>query len=92
MIARIPAYPGLPQPRAHGARSTLPVVLGVSVALHFGLFAWLAVQKFAAPAPEEEVAATPETTITLWNPRRPKRRRPSLHPSTRRSFPTGRRR
>jgi protein TonB len=68
MIARIPAYPGLPQPRANASRLTTPVVLGVSVALHLGLFGYLAVQKFTAPAAEEEAPATPETIITLWDP------------------------
>ncbi|OYU70714.1 MAG: energy transducer TonB [Alphaproteobacteria bacterium PA2] len=68
MIARIPAFPGLPQPRANASRLTTPVVLGVSVALHLALFGYLAVQRFTAPAAEEDAQATPETTITLWNP------------------------
>lgn len=65
MIAQIPAYPGPAQPRARSPRLTTPVILGVSVALHAGLLAYLAVQKFSASAPEATAVQDPVTTVTL---------------------------
>ncbi len=72
MIARVPAFPGLPQHRSQSPRFTTPVVLGVSVALHIGLFAYLAVQKFTAPVADEVATIDPVTNITLapWDPPR----------------------
>lgn len=70
MIARIPAYPGLPPPRAQSPRLTTPVVVGVSVALHLGLFGYLALQKFAPPPTEEVEPLDHPTTVVLsdWKP------------------------
>ena len=67
MIARLPAYPGLPQARA--PRLTTPVVIGVSIALHAGLLAYLAVQKFTAPS-EDLAPPDPITNVTMpdWKP------------------------
>ena len=69
MIARLSVFPGLPQPKAQSTRFTTPVVIGVSVVLHVGLLAYLAVQKFTAP-PDLVSLPDPITTVTLtpWDP------------------------
>ena len=73
MIAQIPAYPGLPRPRPQSPRLTTPIVVGVSVALHLGLFGYLAIQKFAPPPVEDSQPEETHTSVVLsdWKPPKP---------------------
>lgn len=87
MIAHTPAYPGLPPPRRSSPRITTPVVIGVSVALHAGLFGYLALQKFAAAPAEEVQPADPRTNVVLANWRKEKpvaaqEKTPPIHKTT----------
>ena len=61
----VPAYAGIPQSRPRLSR-TAATAIGVSIAVHAGLFGYLTLQRFAA-APEAEADAPepPATLVTL---------------------------
>ncbi len=88
-----PAYAGIPVARPRPSRTAVTAI-GVSIAVHAGLFGYLALQRFATPSePAETLAEPPATLVTLANPP-PKpvvdaRKPPPLHkPVTTRSLPT----
>lgn len=69
MVIRQPSNPGIPglggdgpAPGRPGRPNALMIALGVSIAAHAGLFAYLAVQKYVIPSVAQPVD-TPTTTI-----------------------------
>ena len=75
-----PAYAGIPVPRPRLSRAAATAI-GVSVAVHAGLFGYLALQRFA-PAPEAEtVAPEPPATIVTLAERLPQPPAPSEKPT-----------
>lgn len=66
----VPAYAGIPVSRPRLSR-TAATAIGVSVAVHAGLFAYLALQRFSAPADLEAVAPEPPPTIVTLAPPTP---------------------
>ena len=63
-----PAYAGIPVARPRPSRTAVTAI-GVSIAVHAGLFGYLALQRFATPSePTETLAEPPATLVTLANP------------------------